>query len=317
MSLITRCPACGTMFKVVPDQLRISEGWVRCGHCSEVFDASSHMQQPGSPAAIQAQAPMPVPAQAPVEPPIEPFDPFEEAPQPARQGVPGFAHDAGPGSEYSLDDVPQSPPAVETPVEAAHRPSDFIEIEPLQPGRDETEAGPELHNVSFVRDAQRKAFWRRPAVRAGLVAVSLLLAAALGLQVAVQERNRLAAIEPSLKPLLVALCEPLACTVGPLRQIEAIVIDASAFSKLRGDAYRLNFTLKNQAPVEVAMPAIELTLTDTLDQPLLRRVLSPTDMGAKSPVIEASSEWTGTFALAVAGNGGARIAGYRVLAFYP
>ena len=40
MSLITSCPACGTMFRVVPDQLKISEGWVRCGHCSEVFDAS-------------------------------------------------------------------------------------------------------------------------------------------------------------------------------------------------------------------------------------------------------------------------------------
>ena len=27
------------MFKVVPDQLRISEGWVRCGQCAEIFDA--------------------------------------------------------------------------------------------------------------------------------------------------------------------------------------------------------------------------------------------------------------------------------------
>src|SRR5205085_5801570 len=44
MSLITSCPACGTMFRVVPDQLKISEGWVRCGHCSEVFDASAHLQ---------------------------------------------------------------------------------------------------------------------------------------------------------------------------------------------------------------------------------------------------------------------------------
>ncbi|HEY8357121.1 MAG TPA: zinc-ribbon domain-containing protein, partial [Ramlibacter sp.] len=43
MSLITSCPACGTMFRVVPDQLKISEGWVRCGHCSEVFDASAHL----------------------------------------------------------------------------------------------------------------------------------------------------------------------------------------------------------------------------------------------------------------------------------
>jgi len=43
MSLITSCPNCGTMFRVVPDQLKISEGWVRCGHCSEVFDATAHL----------------------------------------------------------------------------------------------------------------------------------------------------------------------------------------------------------------------------------------------------------------------------------
>src|SRR3990167_9393138 len=44
MSLITRCPACTTMFKVVPDQLRVSDGWVRCGQCSEVFDANANLQ---------------------------------------------------------------------------------------------------------------------------------------------------------------------------------------------------------------------------------------------------------------------------------
>ncbi|MDP3413227.1 MAG: zinc-ribbon domain-containing protein, partial [Polaromonas sp.] len=44
MSLITRCPACGTMFKVVADQLKISQGWVRCGQCSDVFDAAAHLQ---------------------------------------------------------------------------------------------------------------------------------------------------------------------------------------------------------------------------------------------------------------------------------
>ena len=31
------------MFKVVPDQLRISAGWVRCGVCGEIFDAMPHM----------------------------------------------------------------------------------------------------------------------------------------------------------------------------------------------------------------------------------------------------------------------------------
>jgi predicted Zn finger-like uncharacterized protein len=39
MSLVTRCPACGTVFRVVQDQLKVSEGWVRCGRCSEVFNA--------------------------------------------------------------------------------------------------------------------------------------------------------------------------------------------------------------------------------------------------------------------------------------
>ena len=38
--LATRCSACGTVFRVVPDQLRVSEGWVRCGRCAEVFNAS-------------------------------------------------------------------------------------------------------------------------------------------------------------------------------------------------------------------------------------------------------------------------------------
>ncbi len=39
MSLATRCTSCGTIFKVVQDQLKVSEGWVRCGRCNAVFNA--------------------------------------------------------------------------------------------------------------------------------------------------------------------------------------------------------------------------------------------------------------------------------------
>lgn len=68
MSLATRCPACGTVFRVVPDQLKVSDGWVRCGRCSDVFDASKALfdldggslaQRPPAPTAV----PMP-PAEA-------------------------------------------------------------------------------------------------------------------------------------------------------------------------------------------------------------------------------------------------------------
>ncbi|WP_444547278.1 zinc-ribbon domain-containing protein [Ottowia beijingensis] len=50
------------MFKVVPDQLRISGGWVRCGHCNEVFDAAAHMLP------VEAAAPAPPAPQSPSVP---------------------------------------------------------------------------------------------------------------------------------------------------------------------------------------------------------------------------------------------------------
>ena len=39
MSLATRCSACGIAFRIVQDQLKVSEGWVRCGRCGEIFNA--------------------------------------------------------------------------------------------------------------------------------------------------------------------------------------------------------------------------------------------------------------------------------------
>ena len=39
MSLLTSCPACGTVFKVQPEQLVPSRGDVRCGNCGQIFNA--------------------------------------------------------------------------------------------------------------------------------------------------------------------------------------------------------------------------------------------------------------------------------------
>jgi predicted Zn finger-like uncharacterized protein len=43
MSLATACPSCSTVFRVAQDQLKASEGWVRCGHCQKVFNAVEHL----------------------------------------------------------------------------------------------------------------------------------------------------------------------------------------------------------------------------------------------------------------------------------
>jgi predicted Zn finger-like uncharacterized protein len=65
MSLVTRCPTCSTQFKVVPDQIRIAEGWVRCGQCGEVFEASAQMQLYDQRASTVVRPLQPRPALAP------------------------------------------------------------------------------------------------------------------------------------------------------------------------------------------------------------------------------------------------------------
>ncbi|MDQ6627405.1 MAG: zinc-ribbon domain-containing protein [Pseudomonadota bacterium] len=55
MSLATRCSSCGTAFRVVQDQLKISEGWVRCGRCDAVFNALEGLFDLGRGASPQAQ----------------------------------------------------------------------------------------------------------------------------------------------------------------------------------------------------------------------------------------------------------------------
>jgi predicted Zn finger-like uncharacterized protein len=336
MSLITCCPACGTMFKVVPDQLKVSEGWVRCGHCGEVFDASAHLQAAAQP---EPAAPVAAPPGAGAVPAATLLrEPSQETAPSAAQAAPARAPAAAPESEspyeseplvpspldqpfvvFPQQDYPPLPPALS--LRSSQFNSELTDSEVLDTGPPlESRYDSELDDVSFVKQARRKAFWRRPVVRALLALLLVALGAVLVLQFAVQERDRIAAVQPPLRPWLEALCAPLGCAVAQApRQIEAIVVEGSTFSKLRGDTYRLSLSLKNTRPLAVAMPSVELTLTDGQDQPVMRRVLQPQELGGNNGTLAAAADWNGAVALAVApaGGGNGRIAGYRVLAFYP
>lgn len=346
MGMITGCPACGTMFRVVPDQLKVSDGWVRCGHCSEIFDASSRLQDADDalpavtapPPAQAARPPAPAPSHAPAwtsAPAVRlPQTPEalpdvhawpDSAPEPS-----DWAHDAvsldldmpGPAA-LAREPVPQDPL---TTLPASHEAGEYQrEVEALrsaaaaEPADALADAEPNAStDVSFVRQARRRAFWRRPWVRALLVLLLLGLSALLAAQVGLQQRERLVAQWPQLRPVLEPLCELQGCRLGPWRQIDALVIDSSGFTRLRAETYRLTVVLNNQAALPVAMPHMELTLTDTQDQALVRRVLSPRDLGSSADTLAAGAEWNGaaTLSVAVPASVG-RVAGYRLLAFYP
>lgn len=289
------------MFKVVPDQLRISGGWVRCGQCDEVFDASSNLQDPQ-----QAEAQPPEPVDIELDVPEAPADETT-------------VRDSVPEQQASVDATPTllDPVLDEMP---AWEPASFFrsdaETDELTGAQSESVEPPA---PSFMREADDRttlaAHSRRRFV--GLLAASLL-GLALLMQLLVHERDRIAATAPGFKPVLEAVCVPMQCSVAPLRQIESVLIDSASFNKLRADVYRLNLTLKNAAATDVALPAIELSLTDAQDQALMRRVFLAGELGMSSDVLAAGSESTVSLALGIKTNGNAeRIAGYRVLAFYP
>ncbi|HLX81484.1 MAG TPA: DUF3426 domain-containing protein [Burkholderiales bacterium] len=48
MNLTTRCPSCGTAFRVQPTQLSARGGKVRCGKCSNVFDGVAALVAEGA-----------------------------------------------------------------------------------------------------------------------------------------------------------------------------------------------------------------------------------------------------------------------------
>jgi predicted Zn finger-like uncharacterized protein len=369
MSLITRCPACGTMFKVVADQLKVSQGWVRCGHCAEVFDAATHLLPPESaslaPAGSAPEAMLPyaddqeVTQASPLQETTEVQLQSEIAPEnslvelvllkPALSEVndaPDSAADFDPargklvrhdGAQEQVREVQSGwdtsatapgdlPPRLHELVHTATLDESGLAspvVAQARVGDVESSDFDALSDVSFVRDARRKAFWTRPLVRRSLKALSAVLLAVLALQWVIQQKDALAARDPRFGPLLRTLCGTLGCDIRPPRRIESLVIDSSGFNRLGPDAYRLNFSLKNTAAAALEIPSLEVTLTDAQDQALVRRVLAPALFGASSVTLAARSELAGAVTMKVSADGGLanaaplRVAGYRVLAFYP
>lgn len=328
MALTTRCPVCGTLFKVVPDQLRISEGWVRCGHCAEIFDASSDLQQ--NDADHQLVQPLdPLPdrdEELPASPPETGWIPalFVPAPIALQPELPEPVADA---SEPFLPSVvePETPLLPEIKTEAIEL-AEVLEA-PAAAGLPDNLAGSapkpfvegDANSYSFTRQPSPQFVVLRPALRRLWVTAVLLLTAVLGLQGIFNGRDRIAATWPETKPWFHAVCAHIGCKLQALRQIESIVIDSSTLSALQNEGgYRLNLVLKNQAMLDLAMPAIEFVLTDSDEQALFRRVLTPAELGAASRVLFAGREWAAVVDVRIADNPNkGRIVGYRLLAFYP
>jgi predicted Zn finger-like uncharacterized protein len=163
--------------------------------------------------------------------------------------------------------------------------------------------------------------WQRPGVRRWLWLLAVLAVLLLFVQVLRHERDGIVARQPNLRPAFAALCRVTGCELTALRQIGDIVIEGAAFAreKTGNNDYRLSFTLRNGAAVPLAMPAVELSLLDTQERAVVRRVLMAADYGAPA-VLAARSDQAASLPLSLSATEAATlppIAGYRVEAFYP
>jgi hypothetical protein len=115
------------------------------------------------------------------------------------------------------------------------------------------------------------------------------------------------------------LCKRTGCTLSAPRRIAAITIDGASFSHESLNGYRLAFTLRNSAATPVEMPALELSLLDTDEHVLVRRVLPPTQFNIPAALPAHAEQWA-SLPLELTGPEAATlapVAGYRLIAFYP
>lgn len=163
----------------------------------------------------------------------------------------------------------------------------------------------------------------------------VLSAIVLGLMLLVQAvhfwRMEIAMRWPDTRPWLEEACRSANCTVPYPRDANLINLEASELQidPERGNMLVLNLTVKNRAPFAQEFPAIELTLTDSQDNVVVRRILAPGEWlpeldrsaappgalpASTPPAFPANKEIAARLWIDAQDTGAV---GYRIYVFYP
>jgi len=305
MALAARCPHCRALFRVVADQLKLRGGMVRCGECRQVFDAIASLSYVDN-HAMREQAEAPIAGAALPGPAIAapatglPPRPREPVAPPAAATPARVARPASPsrrpatGGDEIRDElaVPtlfgMAEPQSARPSNAARGSMELQLAQAgysnLAPAPDADEGGAsaaadaedaELEAPSFLpTDEQRHQQRQRRALAIACVPLALLALFQFALTL------RIDALEtwPSLRPLLMRACSVYGCSVGWPAHSELLTIVGSELASIPGtDVIELNAAVRSRANFIMALPAIEVTLTDTQNRTVARKVFLPVD----------------------------------------
>ncbi|WP_046155419.1 DUF3426 domain-containing protein [Chromobacterium vaccinii] len=355
MTYTTQCPNCQTRFKVNDSQLAAANGLVRCGRCSHVFKAPDHfvitrLEPSPALAAPPARDPMddfelevpdfdpqaqqgdvqilpdPVAAQQPraAAAPVQ-----AEAPPPRQEDVEAFQralseamqnrHVSTPiGNPF---DDPEPPPAPARPeVFGSRRRAEAAHAEEAPPAHVEFDEPLFTDADAVEEEAARTHKPAGPWLNGLLAALAVIGALFLAAQLVYINRTRIAAEVPESRPTLEHLCRALDCEVPWPTDIALIRTEWSelAFVPDYPNLIQLSATLKNHAQYPQAYPMLEVTLKDSDDQVLIRKVFAPKEYlkpdDLKLNRFNANSEVKVTMRLDA---GKVHAMGYSLYWFYP
>ncbi|MFZ2852635.1 MAG: DUF3426 domain-containing protein [Rhodocyclaceae bacterium] len=297
----TRCPGCNTTFRVTPEQIRARAGKVRCGKCATAFNAlDSLLEEAAPPVAANPD----ILLEWPAEPEIaeEALAELVDAAEPSIEALP----------ETPAEPIEAIEPMSEAAVQSLARESGLIlprETTEIPGYSKWIEGG----ISSPASPSARNTRWP-------FTLSAFLLALALGVQIVFHFRSEIAIAAPALRPALQALSEALDSSIPLPRHADLINIETSDLQAdpLRSDLLVLHATLRNRAPYAQAYPLFELTLTDTQDSAIARRVFLPDQylppQRVAAPAFPANTDIAVRLPLELKEISAA---GYRLYVFYP
>jgi predicted Zn finger-like uncharacterized protein len=167
-------------------------------------------------------------------------------------------------------------PATEAPADVEPVPQTFAPIADIEPAPEEVQS--EVASFLLGSESPRHRLWRRSAA---VACVPLAIGAAFQSMLALREP--LLENWPEARPLLLTACSWYGCSAGWPGHSELLAVVGSELAAIPGtDAVELNAAVRSRASFTMALPAIEVTLTDTQNHTVARKVFLPADYLASS-----------------------------------
>ncbi len=312
MNYITACPACETQFLLTKDHLKAYKGKVQCGHCEHIFNAKNRLTEISddihSAAEYQASLDEKANESHIIATPIADEKPIDEVLNNILGGVPSLQDLASPHPEI----------AQQTSDQDAY----FNEATSIStPEKIEAYTTGSIHLPIEIEDLTADTRFNKPKAKISgwLILICILLAISAALQTVYAMRTQISAEYPQYKPLLTQACVVLKCDIALPKNLSLLTIDDSDMQEDENyqDVIKFTSLLINNANYPQAYPNIELTLTATDDQPVLRKLIKPSEyLKANTNVaagLSAREEVRVNLAINVKDLA---VAGYRLLLVY-